>query len=174
MVYHDVWYGIILTRDQQGEPVAMLTKIVFACLKWVVKWIWLVLVLFGLQQTVVSAKLSGSLTEEAIATRLQPTGKVTVIQADGAPVKTEAATAAATGPAKTFQDNCKMCHQTGLAGAPKYGNKADWAPRVAEGIDVMVEKAFNGFKGMPPKGNCLACSKDDIKKTIEYMLSAIK
>lgn len=129
--------------------------------------------------TSAQAKLSGSLTEEAIAARLQPTAKVSVEQGSGAAQANGVATTATeekkvSGPAKIFQDNCKMCHQTGLAGAPKFGNKADWAPRIAEGIDVMVDKAFNGFKGMPPKGNCLSCSREDIKATIEYMISAIK
>lgn len=114
------------------------------------------------------AKLTGSLSPEAIAERLAPVGKVDV---EGA--KPKVAVAQVSGPAKIYKTNCAMCHDSGLAGAPKKANKSDWASRYAEGMDEMVKKAVNGYKAMPPKGNCLKCSEDDIRKTIEFMIEGL-
>lgn len=114
------------------------------------------------------AKLTGSLSPEAITERLAPLGQVDV---EGA--KPKAAAAQASGPEKIYKTNCAMCHGTGLAGAPKKGNKADWAPRHAKGMDDMLSKAISGYKAMPPKGNCLKCSEDDIRKTIEFMIEGL-
>ena len=119
----------------------------------------------------VNAKLSGSLTEDAIKERLAPTGKVHVSgEVAKAVLQTETK---ALGPKKIYEDNCKMCHAPGLAGAPKFRNKKDWNDRISQGIDTMTKKAVQGFKAMPPKGNCLSCSDDDIKQTIEFMIKGL-
>jgi|GEM_PF-1780568 cytochrome c5 len=118
--------------------------------------------------TVTYAKLSGSLVPEAIVERLTPVGKVDV---EGA--KPQAAIEQVSGPAKIYKTNCAMCHDSGLAGAPKKANKGDWAPRHAKGWDNMLNKAMNGYRAMPPKGNCLKCSEEDIRKTIEFMTEGL-
>ena len=59
----------------------------------------------------------------------------------------------------------------GLAGAPKFKDKADWAPRIADGMDLLVKRAIEGYKAMPPKGSCSTCSDEEIKKAVEYMVS---
>lgn len=75
-------------------------------------------------------------------------------------------------PQQIFEANCKMCHGTGVAGAPKFGNKEDWAPRIAQGLDTLVKTALSGKGAMPPKGNCLKCTPEEIKATVEYMVHA--
>ena len=69
-----------------------------------------------------------------------------------------------------------MCHQTGVAGAPKLGDKADWAPRIAQGKDVLYQHAIAGFTGkkgaMPPKGGAASISDDDIKAIVDYMAAS--
>lgn len=123
--------------------------------------------------SVVFAKLSGSLTPEAIAERLQPIGQVNVLNAT--PSGSQPAIAANNeqqSPKDIYEVNCKMCHQTGLAGAPKFGNKADWAPRISQGLDTLVKTAITGIRAMPPKGNCLNCTPDEIRATVEYMVHA--
>jgi len=61
---------------------------------------------------------------------------------------------------------CKGCHAAGLNGAPKIGNAADWEPRLAKGMDVLVTSVKAGTaKGMPG-GMCIGCSDDDIKAVI--------
>jgi len=121
---------------------------------------------------IAAAKLTGSLSEDAITERMQPMGKVNVENAGA--TNAPAAVAGVGGPKDIFEHNCKMCHATGLAGAPKFGNKADWAPRIAQGEDTLVKAAISGIRAMPPKGNCLQCTEADIKATVEYMINAAK
>lgn len=73
-----------------------------------------------------------------------------------------------------FTTTCTTCHSIGVAGAPKYGNKTDWAPRVKRGIDNLLKSALHGKGAMPPRGTCGDCSDSEIKATIQYMLDAIK
>lgn len=120
------------------------------------------------------AALSGSLSKEAIEERLTPDGKLNIKMLDESAAKITAHKTEANGPSNIYEKNCKLCHASGLAGAPKFRNKKDWQARIAEGIEVMTKKAVQGFKAMPPKGNCLNCSQEDIQKTIEYMIETIK
>jgi len=111
--------------------------------------------------------------------------------ATAAPAATPApATAAATAPAvasdtaqasaagKTLYGSaCVACHGAGIAGAPKFGDKAAWAPRIAQGTNVLYEHALNGFQGkagvMPPKGGSSAPDAD-VKGAVDYMVTAAK
>jgi len=72
---------------------------------------------------------------------------------------------------KTYETTCKVCHAAGVANSPKLGDKAAWAPRIATGIDAMLAVAIKGKGGMPPKGTCMACTDDELKAAIEYMVS---
>jgi cytochrome c5 len=78
----------------------------------------------------------------------------------------------------TYDTTCKMCHTSGLAGAPKLGDKADWAARRKQGIDTLVQHAVKGFKGskgmMPPKGGNMKLSDADVKAAVQYMLDNSK
>lgn len=64
---------------------------------------------------------------------------------------------------------CIACHLSGVAGAPKL-TKAAWETRIAKGTETLYNNAINGINAMPPKGTCMSCSDDDIKKTIDYMI----
>jgi cytochrome c5 len=75
---------------------------------------------------------------------------------------------------KTYQASCQACHATGAANAPKLGDKEAWAPRIATGVDAMLAVAIKGKGAMPPKGACAACTDDDLKAAIEYMVSQSK
>jgi len=75
---------------------------------------------------------------------------------------------------KTYQSTCQACHSTGAAGAPKLGDKEAWAPRIATGMDAMLAVAIKGKNAMPPRGACAACTDEDLKETIEYMVSQSK
>ncbi len=68
-----------------------------------------------------------------------------------------------------YDKSCKVCHASGAAGAPKTGDAAAWEPRMAKGMDVLVQAVNNGLNAMPPKGMCFDCSDDDYKALIEYM-----
>ncbi len=73
---------------------------------------------------------------------------------------------------------CFACHAQGIAGSPKLGDKAAWAPRIAQGMDILVSHAVNGFQGstgvMPPKGGRMDLSDDDVKAAVSYMVDQAK
>lgn len=71
--------------------------------------------------------------------------------------------------AATYQQTCKSCHGAGYAGAPKTGDKAAWEPRMAKGMDVLVENTINGINGMPPLGTCMDCSAEEFEPLIRFM-----
>ncbi|MBI5041239.1 MAG: cytochrome c5 family protein [Gammaproteobacteria bacterium] len=107
----------------------------------------------------------------AIAHMLNETGfKVKV---DAAAPVAAAAPAAADGK-KIYDTTCMACHATGAAGAPKVGDKAAWAPRIAQGMDTLAQHAVAGIRAMPPRGTCAACSDDDLKAAMEYMVGESK
>lgn len=137
----------------------------------------LITVVYALTAGRFAAMNSGPGTPEEIAARLAPIGKVNLAGATPAPTApAPAATAAATdeGPGvAVYEKACIACHGTGIAGAPKLGDKAAWEPRIAQGLDGLLATAINGKGAMPPRGTCATCSDDDLKATIEFMLSKV-
>ena len=75
---------------------------------------------------------------------------------------------------KIYDTKCFACHNTGVANAPKLGDKAAWEPRIATGMDAMMAVVIKGKGGMPPKGTCMDCSDDDLKAAVQYMVDAAK
>jgi cytochrome c5 len=77
--------------------------------------------------------------------------------------------------AELFKKTCAMCHQTGVAGAPKLGDKADWGPRIAQGQDTLYKHAIEGFNGakgaMPAKGGNPSLSDDEMKVIVDFMVA---
>jgi cytochrome c5 len=70
------------------------------------------------------------------------------------------------------------CHAAGVAGAPKLGDKAAWAPRIAQGADTLHTHAIKGFQGkagmMPPKGGNMGAKDEDVKAAVDYIVSQSK
>ena len=83
-----------------------------------------------------------------------------------------AAAVPATGEA-AFTQVCSACHGTGVNGAPKVGDKAAWAPRIAQGKDTLYKDAIQGKGAMPPKGGT-TWPDATIKMTVDYMVSLNK
>ena len=75
---------------------------------------------------------------------------------------------------KLFGSVCATCHTAGLMGAPKLGDKAAWAPRIAQGKDTLYKNAIVGYQGkagvMPAKGGSQA-SDEEVKAAVDYMVS---
>jgi cytochrome c5 len=73
-----------------------------------------------------------------------------------------------------FEQTCSVCHGAGIAGAPKAGDKAAWAPRIAEGKATLYEHALKGFQGksgvMPPKGGRTDAPDDLVKQAVDHMI----
>ncbi len=108
----------------------------------------------------------------AIEARLIPPGAAQVaIDHSAAPLPAVAAVGgAAQSPGqKIYASSCAVCHASGVAGAPKVGDKAAWKPRLAQGWEVVLNHALNGYKAMPAKGTCVTCTADDLKVAIEFM-----
>jgi cytochrome c5 len=77
-----------------------------------------------------------------------------------------------------YSATCAMCHAAGVTGAPKPGDKADWAPRIAQGKDTLYQHAIAGYQGkkgmMPPKGGNTAVPDADVKAAVDYMVDQSK
>jgi cytochrome c5 len=86
--------------------------------------------------------------------------------------KADAAAPAAAPPA-LYTQVCQVCHAAGVAGAPKVGDKAAWAPRLAQGIDGLTASAIKGKNAMPPRGGSTA-SDAEIKAVVTYFVNAAK
>ncbi len=97
--------------------------------------------------------------------------------AAAAPAEQPKAAAAGDAGKKLYEATCQACHGTGVAGAPKFGDKAAWAPRIKQGSATLHDHALKGFQGksgmMPPKGGSTA-PDDDVKAAVDYMVSAAK
>lgn len=127
---------------------------------------------------------SSALTDAAIDARLKPVS-VDVIPNDPAVAALNQAAGASAAPAgapakltadsgkKLYETACMACHGSGVAGAPKFADKAAWAPRIKQGAETLYTHAIQGFKGMPPKGGSSA-SDAEIKLAVDYMAAASK
>ena len=69
---------------------------------------------------------------------------------------------------------CKACHDAGVAGAPKTGDKAAWAPRIATGSAAMLKSVINGKNAMPPRAGDTSLSDDELKAALEYLVGKAK
>jgi cytochrome c5 len=139
------------------------------------------------------------MSDEAIAKRLQPVGTVVISTEPkpSAPPVAVAAPAAAPAPATSpapaagaaaagtggadiakgkavYEKTCMVCHATGVAGAPKAGDKAAWAAHLAHGVDDLYKNAIKGIKAMPPKGGNPSLSDAEVKAAVDYMVSLVK
>ena len=75
---------------------------------------------------------------------------------------------------KLYNQACVACHRSGVAGAPKFGDKAAWAPYVATGMDTMIELAIKGKGAMPPRGGVMNASDADIAAAVHFMVQAVQ
>ncbi len=140
--------------------------------------------------------------KQAIAERIAPVGQVEVASAplpaaasaaseqvpsaqpaESGPTPTLAESAPASGADSASPDDkgkavydgsCFACHTSGLAGAPKLGDKAAWEPRVAQSMKTLVAHAIQGFQGqsgmMPPRGGRDDLADADVKAAVMYMV----
>ena len=117
---------------------------------------------------------AASAPADATAAAAPPADVVAALAAanKGAAPAAAPATAAGAVPA-LYGQVCAACHVAGVANAPKLGDKAAWAPRVAAGVDALTASAIKGKGAMPPKGGSSA-SDSEIKAVVQYMVNAAK
>ena len=101
-------------------------------------------------------------TEAATQTRIQPVGQLKL--GDGIPVGERQGD-------QIFNKICIQCHAADsiVPKAPKFENKGDWAPRIAQGFDTLFQHALNGFNAMPAKGGAADLTDQELKRVITYM-----
>ena len=117
-----------------------------------------------------------------LAARIAPVGRVAVAGEDNsalAPPSAEPVAAVADLPGEAvYNQACVACHGAGIAGAPKFGDKAAWAPRIAQGMDLLHTHSLQGYQGkagyMPPKGGRTDLSDQSVINAVDYMVAASK
>lgn len=123
-----------------------------------------------------AAQPLSSLQVQQTAERIKPVGQVATKSADA-----KASVAVEKKPLtgeEVYNTVCTACHGLGVAGAPKFGDKAAWEARIAQGADTLVKHAIEGYQGkagvMPAKGGNADLSDAEVKAAIEYMVAAAK
>ena len=149
----------------------------------------LVLIAFGLYfgASAISARtqetqaLTDPMVQAKVTARIQPVGKVAISGEDNTAVAEVVATPAALKEMpgdQVYGSVCVACHGAGVAGAPKFGDKAAWAPRIAQGADTLHKHALEGFQGkagvMPAKGGLNTVTDASIIAAVDYMVSKSK
>jgi cytochrome c5 len=121
--------------------------------------------------------------QERVAERVAATSRVAVAGQDNTALAIAPVTTAATATvavafkngAEVYEAACKACHGLGIAGAPKAGDAAAWAPRKAKGTATLHDHAIKGFTGtagaMPPKGGRTDVSDELIKAAVDHMIA---
>jgi cytochrome c5 len=121
---------------------------------------------------------------QRVAARIQSPSRVAVAGEDNSALAIKSVGAAQAGSAspaalpkngaEVFEQTCSVCHGAGIAGAPKAGDKAAWAARIAEGKAALYEHAIKGFQSngsvMPPKGGRLDLPDDLVKQAVDHMV----
>lgn len=102
----------------------------------------------------------------------QDNSALAVSQAPPAGAAGAAAALPATGE-DAFKQVCSACHGAGINGAPKAGDHAAWAPRIAQGKDTLYSHAINGYKSMPARGGT-TWPDATVKMAVDYMVSQAK
>lgn len=126
--------------------------------------------------------ITDPVNQAVVAERIAPVAKVAVAGQDNsalAPVQAAAAEPAKElGGEEVFNMACMACHGAGVAGAPKYGDKAAWGPRIAKGMDTLHKHSLEGFQGtagfMPPKGGRADLADKSIMNAVDYMVTGSK
>ena len=127
----------------------------------------LVVVVWPLSQLGKADAASDGSADEA-ELHILPVARVEMRQAgpaaDGKPRSAEA----------IYNTICKACHDAGVAGAPKTGDKAAWAPRIATGQAPLLKSAINGKNAMPPRAGDPTLSDDELKAAVEFLVGKAK
>ncbi len=122
--------------------------------------------------------------DDAIQARISPIGEV-CIQGDSCDSGSKAVntaslvnqagpTGSSMNPETVYQTYCFACHTTGVNNSPVLGDVAAWEERIAKGMEALYESSLNGFNQglMPPKGLCMACSDEDLRATVDYIVQS--
>ncbi len=123
-------------------------------------------------------------TQLVIASRTEPVGQLNVgeiqelMQTLEAQQATQVAAIEANQGKSVYDTACYICHATGVTGAPKPGDVANWNPRIEKGVDLLYKNAIEGYQGqsgiMPPKGGNLLLTDDDVRTAVDYLVELVQ
>jgi cytochrome c5 len=106
---------------------------------------------------------------------LQPVGQISVAGDEVVQAETVQVATAAIDGASVYQNACMACHAAGIAGAPRVGDAAAWAERIAQGNETLYTNAIQGLQGqagvMPAKGGNMSLSDDEVKAAVDHMVA---
>ena len=111
-------------------------------------------------------------SEPAVPAEAPATTTAEPAEAVEPPTPDEPEVLAADAGAKLYESNCKVCHEAGLLDAPKYGDKAAWAPRLAKGIETLHMHSAQGFNKMPAQATDKV-SEAEVYAAVDYMVAAV-
>jgi cytochrome c5 len=167
------------TTESNTNPVGMAIAVFVGAIALVIGI--MLLAQFAIGTRPLGAGLDKAAAEAAIKERISPDVIIATSstpQAAPAPAAPVAVVKVAASGDSVYKTACSACHTEGVAGAPKTGDKAGWAPRVAQGKDTLYKHAIGGFQGkmgvMPAKGGNTSLSDADVKAAVDYMLAALK
>ena len=107
---------------------------------------------------------SNAMVESKIKENIQPVAKVELAQ-----VVSEGSASGGKSGEEVYKTVCLMCHQAGMLNAPKFGDTQAWAPRIAQGYEVLVQHAIKGIRSMPAKGGNASLSDNEVASAVLYM-----
>jgi cytochrome c5 len=116
----------------------------------------------------------------SVAGRIRPVAQVNVAsEPPQEPVKSAAAAQPTNRSGQqVYETTCVACHGAGIAGAPKFGDKTQWAKHIAKGRDALYAGAVNGVQAstgvMPPKGGNPGLSNAEVRAAVDYMVGRSK
>ncbi len=130
--------------------------------------------------------LADPAVKAAVSERIAPTAKVAVAGEDNSALAPQQPAGQPAGSAaaadlpgeEVYNMACVACHGAGVAGAPKFGDAAAWAPRIAKGLDTLHKHSIEGYQGdagfMPPKGGRVDLSDQSVMNAVDYMVAGSK
>ena len=124
--------------------------------------------------TLVVESNKGSAAAPLSAPAKATNARAPVVVAMAIPAAMPVAAAAQGGGEGTYKSACSACHASGVAGAPKLGDKAAWGARVAKGKATLYEHALKGFNAMPAKGGNTTLSDADVKAAVDFLVAQAK
>ena len=105
-----------------------------------------------------------ALKPESIAERIKPVAAINLKAADGPKVFLSGQ--------EVYAQNCKACHESGAANAPKMGDTAAWSPRLKQGYDTLMNHSVNGIRAMPARGGNGDLSDYEVARGVVYMTAS--
>lgn len=153
-----------MSEAPHGAPIktpGQLIGVIIAAFAIPIVVIWLLA--YYVNQTVRTGAGTEELADAVVAKRVAPLAQVTVRDANAPRIFKSGE--------EVFKAVCSTCHATGVAGAPKFGQSADWAPRIAQGYDALLHTALSGKNAMPARGGASPDDYSDfeIARAVVYM-----